>query len=1260
MPELGFWGDPVTTKEPEKEKKPTQQVGFWGDPVAAEKPAPTPPAAPIFTAPDPAEFKAAQISALTAPPPRLARPGRPYDIVRPGAEAALTGLGAIGTGLDIAFTRPVKTAGRFVGEALTTPFLGSAQPDVSGIAPERQEEAREIAATARERQGPPAPFSLSEAWAKSAQPQWETMAEVRKGKAKAEPGAWDYLVGVPAEFMTDWSLILGIGLATKAAEGGKVALRIKPAMLEQLSGMISRRAPEGGKWAKMAKWLGRVGAERKVTLPGKVSEKVGRYATGLRAATRAEPAVKPKAGLARLAFEAGAEPTAARVAEEAFEGTEKAMRQVSPGFWKRTGIDLTDVEKVRATEAAEYFPRFMAGDKDAAVKMRQLVGGNDDIERAAAAIYKGETAVTAARKAGGIPDPSMTAATERKLEAAQRKLAGYTTDVKAGIRAKRGAKTVRFIEAEKAAKEAAEQARQARATELTKLTAQKERAELKLGRRVKGRAQKVWDAEAGKYVEAVGAFPPQPSVAAEPLAAFEKAVDPALAAERAAKAVEEGAPLAAIKVDLYRAFGKEGYAQALHDAKTVGQLRARMRILQRQTTSRAAKRQLAKIEQGFSKRWGKLDIAFEAAEKQRLARMRGTKKYQRTRKQILGLFEAKEKAPAHITRNLTREGRAWLSDASMRTKPEAVSRPIHSLSGSTLERTFADPKTGRSMYLDEINEMLEQTLVDSSFAKKHPTWAAIAKKADAKRGPVGLRQTIGGKEKMPLVSHVFETDPHKILDTSINRAIMDAEQSGFVRELGKLGSKEKQRGWAHVKKLVSKDRPNPAMKELVDQIGDVYFPPEVMDELKRTVTNLTDASAQKRIVKMYDKALGAWKYSVTAPFPAFHARNVTSNMVMIVGNGVRAESPIILDSTRYITGKGFVKLGRTTMPAKQFARKMKAWKISGGLGREVAGVLGATDEAFRGGYAADRLREAMTKWGDELTPKHWQFARDQVNKTLGNYRDIGKTGKFLQRTALPFWKWTRHSVPQHVEWLFTKPYMLNAEAKAEKLTGGWLKRRAGTILGTGNPLEDTADFVDMAKDIVSGKGADAWRKGAWRFTPPVANVGLAIKNFVQGGKPVRAPRGAEYMPDSWRRVFGIREVDGQIVMPSYRKDIAKLLRVFNEVRKHYSQENSTEAWVRTITGIGRSDASQSEDDLGRLYDDLDEIMKSLRAKQLTKPGYAGREAPAKAARREPEHRDYLKVQRDLKRVRAILKRERAARRQARPLPQSAPRRPLPR
>jgi hypothetical protein len=1289
------------------------------------------------------------------------------------------------------------------------------------------------------------------------------MAEVRADRLNVDPTTGDYIIGIPAEFMTDWALILGIGLATVPEKAGKVALRIKPAMLGQISGMIQRRAAKGGKWAKMAKWLGKVGAERKVALPGKLAGRIGRKATALRALTKAEPAVKPKAGLARLAFEAGAEPTSAKVAEEAFERTEKAVRQLSPGFWKRTGIDLTDIEKVRAAQAAEYFPRYMSGDPEAAAKIRQFVGANPDIERAAAALYKGEAGVTAARAAGGIPDPAMTALTERKLERALARQEARIGKVTARGVAERGKKTVGLIEGEKAAREAAEQARRARAGELAKLTRKKQAAELKLGKRVKGRAQKIWDVEAGRYVEELAAakppappksvlgadiaarkvrapskpgttlvevdvaklddawkadprdvrlwsespakavgrrkkyiewlqknpgkainapeaslkggfgfqdgrnrfavlrdagvettqvavpkgeiaefqrrfgpkrrvFPPKPRVAAGPLAAFERAVDPALAAERAAKAVEQGAPLGAIKADLYRAFGKEGYAQALHEAKTVGQLRAQIRALQRRTTDRGLKKTLGKITAAYDRKFGKLDVTLASREAKRLARLTETKGFQRTQALIPELIEAKAKAPAHITRKFTPEATQWFGEASMRGKPEAVSRPIHALSGSTFERTFTDRRTGRSLFLDEIDEVLERTLVDSDFAKKHPTWAHMAKQADKARGPVGIRQTVLGKERMPLVSYVYDDldNAPKLLDTSINRAIMDAEQSGFVRELAKVGSqgapegwvhakriatpakpnpalnrvlkevgdvyvppelaKELKRraanltpesplrqftrirdaikagsapggpkGWTHVKKLISKEKPNPAMKELVNQIGDMYFPPDVMDELKRTVTNLTSASAQKWFVRKYDKALGAWKYSVTAPFPAFHARNVTSNMVMIVGNGVRAESPIILDSTRYITRKGSIKLGRTSMSAKKFGRKMKAWRISGGLGREVAGTLGATDEAFRGGYAADRLREAMTKWGDELTPKHWQFARDQVNKTLGNYRDIGKTGKFIQRTVLPFWKWTRHSVPQHVEWLFTKPYMLNAEAKAARMTGQWVKRRAGTILGTGNPLEETADFVDMAKDIVSGRRAEAWRKGAWKFTPPIGELAKGIAAFARGGKPTRAPRGAEYMPESWKRVFGIREADGQIVMPEHSKSFAKMLRLFNEVRKHYAKEKWTEAWIQSLTGMAKSDATQAEDDLSRLYDELEDVMRTLRKKRLTKPGFRGLELPTREARRAPEYRHYLQVQRDLRRIRAILKRERSARRQARPLPQSAPRRPLP-
>jgi hypothetical protein len=130
--------------------------------------------------------------------------------------------------------------------------------------------------------------------------------------------------------------------------------------------MIQRRAAlepikKGAKLSRLkrsAKWVGQalekagvpqalevVGKERKLAIPGKISEKIGRGATALRALTKAEPVVKPKTGLSRLAYEAGAEPTGALVAEKAFKGTEKAARQLGKpgviGAARKSGLGLT-------------------------------------------------------------------------------------------------------------------------------------------------------------------------------------------------------------------------------------------------------------------------------------------------------------------------------------------------------------------------------------------------------------------------------------------------------------------------------------------------------------------------------------------------------------------------------------------------------------------------------------------------------------------------------------------------------------------------------------------------------------------------------------------------------------------------------------------------------------------------------------------------------------------------------------------------------
>lgn len=244
----------------------------------------------------------------------------------------------------------------------------------------------------------------------------------------------------------------------------------------------------------------------------------------------------------------------------------------------------------------------------------------------------------------------------------------------------------------------------------------------------------------------------------------------------------------------------------------------------------------------------------------------------------------------------------------------------------------------------------------------------------------------------------------------------------------------------------------------------VLLPEPIIDHLRETYAVLTDADVAGRFMKAYDKALTAWKITVTTPFQGFHLRNATGG---IFNNWLAGVNPIryyqYAQIKKYLIKKGLyekaIAAGKKATPPVSGTVKLGGRKYSyddiillaeknnllGMTGRldvakrvvmygdrnlaQKAGSLalrGATREAqeiesfIRFPLFMDRLAKGETARTAMESVMKFQF--DYTREALTPFEQK------LKR-IIPFYTWTRNNIPLQLEQLGKQPGKYSAILK---------------------------------------------------------------------------------------------------------------------------------------------------------------------------------------------------------------------------------------
>lgn len=429
------------------------------------------------------------------------------------------------------------------------------------------------------------------------------------------------------------------------------------------------------------------------------------------------------------------------------------------------------------------------------------------------------------------------------------------------------------------------------------------------------------------------------------------------------------------------------------------------------------------------------------------------------------------------------------------------------------------------------------------------------------------------------------------------------------------------------------------------QIEAYILPKEVAEHLSRAYSMQFDEESIKAFLKMTDKMTGWWKTMTTVVRPGFHVRNAVSNLWQMMLAGMRNPATMARAGFLLANPDGVKGVGRYS--------GREVLELADRYGIRRTGFVGADiDDLIRREVEPSTLnilsvRGPLARWGGKLGTTVEDHARIalfmdgleqgmdaassamRVKKYLFDYRNLTRIEKGIFRRLLPFYTWTRMSIPLALETLVTKPGAVSALEKIRvagekgvedpvkrEYLSEWLREGIGVPVRKG-PSGETEYFL---------------LKG-WIPTTDLAKLDLnevlgmlhpAIKTSVETliNKNLFTGRPVERFPGELKKFLGIP-------MPGKYENIARNAVALVEVdRALFSGASPGQA----VTGLATGVRTYKQDKIVQMRAKVFELQKAMgdmrNAVVTAEKKYGGDSVIVRQARerleRVIEERDYVK------------------------------------
>ena len=247
-------------------------------------------------------------------------------------------------------------------------------------------------------------------------------------------------------------------------------------------------------------------------------------------------------------------------------------------------------------------------------------------------------------------------------------------------------------------------------------------------------------------------------------------------------------------------------------------------------------------------------------------------------------------------------------------------------------------------------------------------------------------------------------------------------------------------------------------KHYFPDLKKTFFEPEIAKYIDKTIKTFYDPGTKNRFLGYFDKIQNVWKESATSLNAPFHGRNYLSNIYQNYLGGVwnprhYKEALDIMP----LGGTNWAKLSKKQQKIALEFEKANLTKtgwitgdidlgslhslFEGGFQRKTDGVLGRLRDVVKPSKAAKgkgvirRIREAgrgAGEWVEGQTKLAHYIAKreaglspmeaaDSVRKYMFDYGDITKFEKEWMKRLIPFYTFSRKSIPMHLSALVKTP-----------------------------------------------------------------------------------------------------------------------------------------------------------------------------------------------------------------------------------------------
>ena len=575
-------------------------------------------------------------------------------------------------------------------------------------------------------------------------------------------------------------------------------------------------------------------------------------------------------------------------------------------------------------------------------------------------------------------------------------------------------------------------------------------------------------------------------------------------------------------------------------------------------------KQLAQVAE--SKAIAERAAVYEAAITKIDALRESVKKVKETSEKTINKIKLAQKLqdemPAQVVRALTPFGRATVDKLIKRTGTTRLwnSEYLNSFEAAMAMITPKSALATSPLTSANIEGILNIALEKSKLGKKSLTNAAELGRA-ATPMVNRIKSLVGRTKSKPIdLTRLVNPDLNTGFDKMTRAVLNDFEIGNMAEALLKAEgdhiSKIRLPGYVPVSEISS---------PLAKRMGNVFVSPELQSEMRRMYTHAMMPDHASSIVRGIDKVHSIFKLSVISPesfpligrhlggamvgatvggvttgewsgaiggagagflgsvalskaggwlgsmkipgWPAYHARNFTSDFVLMGYNGKFNPARVLSDGFKGIRKKGLVDLGEgVKISGAKLSRLARAHGVTFGEIADATGqhaMAGQMENMRRMGYFADRMREGYS-------PFH---AAQETKKVLFDYAEMSEFERTYMKRIIPFWSWLRSSVRRNAIQLMDKPAIVKHQMRAVQQSSDiegipeWYRGRMVAQLspdtqtgeerfltGIGLPIDSFAELLDYEG------GFKSWVRSMTFSMSPIIKAGLGV-----GGVATESP-----------------------------------------------------------------------------------------------------------------------------------------------------------